>query len=79
MLDHKALRCDCGYHVMGDDEAELVENVRLHARAAHGIEFSVEEALLVLLWSQLDDQVVSPRHFRPDRQGLDPATQGGEE
>jgi len=54
MPDDKALRCDCGHKVTGDDEAELVEEVRLHARNAHGIAFSVEEALLAVLRSQLD-------------------------
>ncbi len=54
MPDHTPPRCDCGYKVTGDDEAELVEDVRAHARKAHGIAFSVEDALLVVLRSQLD-------------------------
>ena len=54
MPDDKALRCDCGHQVTGDDEAELVEEIRSHARNAHGIAFSVEDALLVVFRSQLD-------------------------
>ena len=54
MLDDKAPRCDCGYEVTGSDEAALLEEIRRHAREAHGIAFSVEDALLVVLRSQLD-------------------------
>jgi predicted small metal-binding protein len=54
MPDDKALRCDCGYEVTGGDEAALLEDIRQHARDAHGIAFSVEDALLVVLRSQLD-------------------------
>jgi predicted small metal-binding protein len=54
MPDDKALRCDCGYLAAEDDEARLVQEIRRHARDAHGIDFSVEEALLVVLRSQLD-------------------------
>jgi predicted small metal-binding protein len=54
MPDDKGLRCDCGYEVTARDEATQVEEIRLHAREAHGIAFSVEDALVVLLRSQLD-------------------------
>ena len=54
MPDDKTLRCDCGHEVTATDEAELVEEIRWHAQHAHGIQFSVEDALLVVLRSQLD-------------------------
>jgi predicted small metal-binding protein len=54
MPDDKVLSCECGYEVTATDEAELVEEIRRHARDAHGIAFSVEDALLVVLRSQLD-------------------------
>ena len=54
MPDHKTPACDCGYEVTAADETGRVEEIRSHAREAHGIEFSVEEALLVLLRSELD-------------------------
>jgi predicted small metal-binding protein len=54
MPDDKGLRCDCGYQVTAPDETTQVEEIRLHAREAHGIAFSVEDALVVLLRSQLD-------------------------
>jgi len=40
--------------VTAADEATLVAGIRSHAQDVHGIEFSVEEALLVLLGSELD-------------------------
>jgi len=54
MPDDKVLRCECGYEAAAADEAGLVEDIRTHALEAHGISFSVEEALLVVLRSELD-------------------------
>ena len=54
MPDDKEVRCECGYEVTLTDEAELITEIRRHAREAHGIAFSVEEALLVVLRSQLE-------------------------
>lgn len=76
MPDDKALRCDCGYQVTGGDEAELVEEIRWHARNAHGIAFSFEEALLVVLRSQLD---LSRESFTSDtRESRVSPNEGGE-
>jgi predicted small metal-binding protein len=70
MPDDKVLRCDCGYEVMGEDEAQLVEDVRAHAREAHGIAFSREDALVVLLRSQLGSAVADrPSERRPTSRG----------
>ena len=54
MPDDKVLSCECGYEVTATDEAELVEEIRRHARDAHGIAFSVEDALLVVFRSELE-------------------------
>ena len=59
MSDYKGLRCDCGYEVTAREEATQVEEIRLHAREAHGIAFSVEDALLVVLRSELEPSPVS--------------------
>jgi predicted small metal-binding protein len=59
MPDDKVLSCECGYEVTATDEAELVEEIRRHARDAHGIAFSVEDALLVVLRSELEPSRVS--------------------
>jgi predicted small metal-binding protein len=75
MPDDKVLRCDCGHEVRGHDEAELVEDTRWHARNAHGIAFSIEEALLVVLRSQLDLSRESIAMGMPD--GGVPGENGG--
>ena len=76
MTRDKALRCDCGHQVRGEDEAELVEAIRAHARDEHGIAFSTEEALLVVLRSQLD---MSLESFTTDaRSERASSTEGGE-
>ena len=54
MPDDNVLRCECGYQVSCNDGGDLVEAIRRHARNAHGIAFSVEDALLVVFRSQLD-------------------------
>jgi predicted small metal-binding protein len=59
MPDDKVLSCECGYEVTATDEAELVEEIRRHARDAHGIAFSVEDALLVVLRSELEPSRLS--------------------
>jgi uncharacterized protein DUF1059 len=70
MPDDKRPRCDCGYQVTGKSEAELVDDVRAHARDAHGIDFSLEEALLVLLRWQLDRDVADrASEPRPNSRG----------
>jgi Protein of unknown function (DUF1059) len=59
MPDDKVLSCECGYEVTATDEAELVDEIRRHARDAHGIDFSVLDALLVVLRSELEPARVS--------------------
>jgi len=54
MPDDKVIPCDCGYEVTATDETALLEDIRRHALDAHGIAFSVEDALLVVLCSELD-------------------------
>jgi hypothetical protein len=54
MSSEKALRCDCGYRLQARTEERQVAEVRRHAWGAHGISFSVEEALAVLLRLELD-------------------------
>jgi predicted small metal-binding protein len=59
MPDDKVLSCECGYEVTATEEAALVQEIRRHARRAHGIAFSVEDALLVVLRSELEPSRVS--------------------
>jgi Protein of unknown function (DUF1059) len=43
----KVLRCDCGYEARAADEEALVAAVQHHAREAHGMALSHDEALLL--------------------------------
>ena len=54
MADDKTLRCDCGYRVRARSERRQVAEVRRHAWDAHGIPFSSEDALAVLLRFELE-------------------------
>lgn len=51
----KLLRCDCGFEVQADDEAELVARVQRHALEAHGMPFSPEEVLQLAFRAELGE------------------------
>ncbi|HEV3365771.1 MAG TPA: DUF1059 domain-containing protein [Acidimicrobiia bacterium] len=34
------LRCDCGHVARGDEESDLIDNVRAHASGVHHVELS---------------------------------------
>jgi hypothetical protein len=53
MPDDKPPRCDCGYTPTALDEAGLLDEIRQHAREAHGVAFTTEDALLVVVRSEL--------------------------
>ena len=53
------LHCDCGFEVRGAGEARLVEVVRRHAWAAHGMALSHDEALLLAFRAELDEEAPS--------------------
>ena len=54
MADDKTIRCDCGYRVRGSTEGCQAADVRRHAWEAHGISFSTEDALAILLRRELE-------------------------
>jgi predicted small metal-binding protein len=54
MFAGKDLRCDCGYRLRGSTEELQVAEVQRHAWEAHGMSFSADEALAVLLRLELD-------------------------
>jgi predicted small metal-binding protein len=58
------LSCECGYEVTTTDEAELIEEIRRHARDAHGVAFSIEDALLVVFRSELEPHLFSTSTHR---------------
>jgi predicted small metal-binding protein len=55
VTDDKVLRCDCGFEVRADDEAELVAQVQRHALSAHAMQFSSEEVLQLAFRAELGD------------------------
>jgi predicted small metal-binding protein len=55
VTDDKVLRCDCGFEVRANDEAELVAQVQRHALSAHAMQFSPEEVLQLAFRAELGD------------------------
>jgi hypothetical protein len=52
----KVLHCDCGFEARAEDEDDLVAEVRRHAREAHGMALSHEEALLLAFRAELNGE-----------------------
>jgi hypothetical protein len=61
----RVLQCDCGFEARATDEQALVEEVRRHASEAHGMALSHEEALLLALRAELNEQTASTIARRP--------------
>jgi hypothetical protein len=53
----KVLHCDCGFEARAADEDGLVAEVRRHAREAHRMALSHEEALLLAFRADLNGEV----------------------
>jgi Protein of unknown function (DUF1059) len=68
----RVLHCDCGFDARGEDEDGLVAEVQRHAREAHGMALSYDEALLLAFRVQLGASPTSPRRTskQPDEEGL---------
>jgi hypothetical protein len=50
----KVLRCDCGFEARAADEDGLVAEVQRHAREAHGMALTPDQALLLAFRAELD-------------------------
>jgi hypothetical protein len=50
----KVIHCDCGFDARAEDEDGLVAEVQRHAREAHGMALSHDEALLLAFHAELD-------------------------
>jgi hypothetical protein len=57
----KVLLCDCGFEARATDEDGLVAEVRRHAREAHGMALSRDEALLLTFRTELDQETPTSR------------------
>lgn len=42
---NKVIRCPCGFIVRGEGDQDLMAKAQEHAKTAHGMELSAEEAL----------------------------------
>jgi len=65
----KVLHCDCGFEARAAGGEELVAEVQRHAREAHGMALSHEEALLLTFQAELGRHGTvadSPRSAIPD-------------
>lgn len=49
------VRCECGFEARAAHEQGLVAEVRRHAREAHGMALTPEEALLLVFRAGLDE------------------------
>jgi Protein of unknown function (DUF1059) len=61
----KVLHCDCGFEARAADEDGLVAEVQRHAREAHGMALSHDEALLLAFRVELNSE--APITTLPDR------------
>jgi uncharacterized protein DUF1059 len=64
----KVLHCDCGFEARAADEGGLVAEVQRHAREAHGMALSHDEALLLAFRTELDTRAplaISQETSRP--------------
>jgi hypothetical protein len=52
----KVLHCQCGFEARGGDEEALVAEVSRHAREAHGMALTNDEALLLAFHAELDQE-----------------------
>jgi Protein of unknown function (DUF1059) len=50
----KVLHCDCGFEARATDEDGLVAEVQRHAREAHSMALSHDEALLLAFRAELN-------------------------
>jgi predicted small metal-binding protein len=50
------LHCDCGFEARAADEEGLVAEVQRHAREAHSMTLTRDEALLLVFRAELDER-----------------------
>lgn len=56
----KVLRCDCGFEASAAHEDGLVAEVQRHAREAHGMALTPDQALLLAFRAELDATARKP-------------------
>jgi hypothetical protein len=61
---NKVIHCDCGFDARAEDEDGLVAEVQRHAREAHDMALSTDEALLLAFRAELDATALSRERVR---------------
>ena len=61
----KVLQCDCGFNARAEDEDGLVAEIRRHAREAHAMELSHDDALGLVFRAELDANLPSTTTRKP--------------
>lgn len=54
-MANTVLHCDCGFEAGASDEDDLIAEVRRHAREAHGMALSHDEAVLLVFRAELNE------------------------
>ena len=62
------LRCDCGFEARAAHEDGLVAEVQRHAREAHGMALTPDQALLLAFRAELDE--TAPPSRKPGGEAL---------
>ena len=60
----KVLHCNCGFDARAGDEDGLVAEVRRHARDAHGMALTHDEALVLVFRAELAAAPTTSRDVR---------------
>ena len=60
----KTLTCDCGFIARAPDDVGLATEVERHAREAHGMSLSHDEALLLVFHAELAAATAIPAQLQ---------------
>ena len=62
------LHCNCGFDARAADEEGLVAEVRRHAREAHGMALTHDEALVLVFRAELSAATTTPHETTQPRE-----------
>jgi hypothetical protein len=63
----RVLRCHCGFEARAEGDDELIADVQRHAREAHEMVLTRDEALVLVFRAELDDEAPSAIPHRAGR------------
>ena len=61
-MEARKLQCECGFVARAENEDGLVAEIWRHAREAHGMALTHDEAVLLAFRSELTALPATPRH-----------------